>query len=170
MLDGCCTSSFPAPAEPPVGESAVRDVAGQMETASCASDIQPVAESGDGSSDPSLSSEEDMPLETEAEDGAELSELAAVTAGPSSTHTSAIRGCSVQSFTVAPADMYSTGELSSGLPPQHIHTDNGVVIAGAVHNTRSSHMVSDIIHCTQLNVQHSRAGTANLSTTLCGMH
>jgi len=69
------------------GKSAVRAIAGQIETTFCASDIQSVAVSGDGSSDPSLSSEEeDMLLETEVEDGAGLSELATITAGPSSAH------------------------------------------------------------------------------------
>jgi len=38
---------------------------------------------------------------------------------------------------VAPADVYFAlaGQLSPGLPPQHFHTDNGDVIAGAVHLT-----------------------------------
>ena len=67
----------------------------------------------------------------------------------------------MQNFIAGAPDMYSAGQLSSRLPPQHIHTDNDVAIAGATRNTRSSHMVSDIIHYTQLNVQHSRAGTAN---------
>jgi len=38
---------------------------------------------------------------------------------------SAGRVCSVQSFTAAPADMYSVGQLPSGLPMQYSHNDNG---------------------------------------------
>ena len=65
-----------------------------------------------GALTPSLSSEqEDMLLETEAEDGAGLFEPAAIIAGP-----------------------------SSSMQPSECN----------------------IIHCAQLNVQHSRAGTANL--------
>ena len=80
-------AASPAPAESPAGESVVLAVAGQMNTASCASDVQSVAVSDDGSSDPALSSEkEDMLLEMEAEAGEGLSEPVAVTVRPSSVH------------------------------------------------------------------------------------
>ena len=80
---------FPAPAESPADESAVQVIAGQLETASCALDVQLAAVSGDWSSDPSLSSEEeDMLLEMEVEGGEGLSEPATVTADLSGTHPS----------------------------------------------------------------------------------
>jgi len=67
----------------------------------------------------------------------------------------------VQRPTKAPADVHSVGQLVCGLPPQHNHTVNGDGTAGTTYNTRPSHLVSDI-HCTEINVQHSKCGTANL--------